>query len=309
LSIRLLAYAGSCRTSTPSDARSVAVEKCQLGVVRTKQRLFKEALQAFDEGRQLFMRLNEQAMVAMTWHQTGNVHFEMRQSEAAENAYLNSLRFAVRSGDVRSQANTLAQLGALYSEQLWRLEDAVGFYRQAIDKYTEAGDVATASRASSNLSNALRKLCRLDAAREESRLAIERGAPFGHSAKPWITWSTLSKIEHDAGDLAAAAKAKKEAVACFLEYRRDGGEDVHVAGRICHEVYKHLLNGDTDAASSQLERIVAELPELASIRVFIQVLQAIVAGSRDHFLDETPGLDYAMAAEILLLLEKLENHR
>jgi hypothetical protein len=42
------------------------------------------------------------------------------------------------------------------------------------------------------------------------------------------------------------------------------------------------------------------------IRPFIQALQAIVDGSRDRALADTPGLHYRMAAEILFLLETLE---
>ena len=40
---------------------------------------------------------------------------------------------------------------------------------------------------------------------------------------------------------------------------------------------------------------------------YIRALQAIVAGSRDRGLAGAPDLDYAMAAEILLLIETLEN--
>jgi hypothetical protein len=42
------------------------------------------------------------------------------------------------------------------------------------------------------------------------------------------------------------------------------------------------------------------------IRPLIEALQAIVTGSRDRTLAETPGLDYKMAAEILFLLETIE---
>jgi hypothetical protein len=45
---------------------------------------------------------------------------------------------------------------------------------------------------------------------------------------------------------------------------------------------------------------------VSRVRAFIQALQAIVAGRRDHTLADAPDLDYTMAAEILFLLETLE---
>jgi hypothetical protein len=45
---------------------------------------------------------------------------------------------------------------------------------------------------------------------------------------------------------------------------------------------------------------------VAPLRPFIHALQAILAGSRDRNLANAPDLDYAMAAEIILLIETLE---
>ena len=71
----------------------------------------------------------------------------------------------------------------------------------------------------------LRKLRRLDEARQEIRRAIECKAQFGHAAEPWTSWAILADIETDAGNPAAAAEAKGKAIACYLAYRRDGGEN------------------------------------------------------------------------------------
>jgi hypothetical protein len=46
-------------------------------------------------------------------------------------------------------------------------------------------------------------------------------------------------------------------------------------------------------------------PEAAELLPFIGALQAVVAGSRDPALADQPGLDYSMAAEVLLLIETL----
>jgi hypothetical protein len=94
----------------------------------------------------------------------------------------------------------------------------------------------------------------------------------------------------------------------YLSYRRDGGENHSHAGRISLAVTQRLLNGETGAATSLLEELSAN-PGAAGLLPFIRALQAIVAGSRDRALADAPDLDYTMAAEILFLIETLEQHR
>jgi hypothetical protein len=71
-------------------------------------------------------------------------------------------------------------------------------------------------------------------------------------------------------------------------------------------VTQALLAGDPWAAASVLEASAADSDQRESLGPFVQALEAIVAGSRDHALADAPDLGYRMAAEILLLLETLE---
>jgi hypothetical protein len=75
------------------------------------------------------------------------------------------------------------------------------------------------------------------------------------------------------------------------------------------DVIQKLIVGDQVGAATQLQGLDRD-PQLdTSTRSFIRVIQAIVAGSRDRSLADTPGLKYRMAAEILFLLETLEKLR
>src|ERR1039458_6313745 len=177
-----------------------------------EQRRYEEALKAHKEARKRFTQLDEPGSVAVSWHQTGMVYQEAGQPEAAEDAYRKSLAIQVQLGDVPGQANTLAQLGMLYDDPLGRTEEGVAFLRQAVDKYVEISDVAGEGRNRSNLAIRLRKLRRLDAARQEIRRGIECGAQFGHASSLWASWSILAGIEMDGGNPAAAAEAKRKAV-------------------------------------------------------------------------------------------------
>ena len=148
--------------------------KGQLGTVRLQQRRYPEALAAYAEARERFTQLDEPGTVAVSWHQTGMVYQEAGQPEAAEDAYRKSLAIKVRLGNVAGQASTLSQLGILYDQVLGRIEEAAASSRQAADKYAEIGDAAKRRRRRrSNLGDTLRKLRRLDEARQEIRRAIE----------------------------------------------------------------------------------------------------------------------------------------
>ncbi len=287
------------------DGRGVAVSKRQIGTARLQQRRFPEALAAYAEARKWFTQLDEPHTIAVIWHQTGMVYQAMGQPEAAEDAYRESLAINVRLENVTWQANTLNQLGGLYDEALGRYEEAVLFYRQAADKYVETGDAMQEGRARNNLGDTLRKLRRLDQAWQEIHRAIECKEGLGHMGSAWNAWSILADIETDAGNPAAAAEARAKAIAGYLAYRRDGGENHDVPGRIALAVTQSLLAGDPATAASLLQQQAPRF-EAAGLGGFIRALQAIVAGSRDRTLADAPDMDFGMAAEILFLIETLE---
>jgi tetratricopeptide (TPR) repeat protein len=299
---------GIRRAEQLDDARQIALGKGQLGTVRMQQRRYPEALAAYAEARERFMQLDEPGTVAGIWHQTGMVYGAAGQPEAAEDAYRNSLALEVRFGNVAGQAGTLAHLGMLYDDALGRTEEAVAFLRQAVEKYVEIRDAAHEGMTRNNLSEALRKLRRLDEARQEIRRAIECGAQFGHASEPWKTWAILADIETEADNPTAAAEAKRKAIAYYLACRRDGGENHFTDGRISLAVTQSLLAGDPAQAASLLQQLAAN-PDAAWLPPFIRALRAIVAGSRDRTLADAPDLNYSMASEILFLLETLEKSR
>jgi tetratricopeptide (TPR) repeat protein len=227
------------------------------------------------------------------------------QPEAAEEAYNQSLAIEVRLGNQYGQARTLGVIGILYDDVLQRPEEAVAFYRRAVEIYGEIGDLAKEGLTWNNLAITLVKLHRIKEARQTISRAIECKAPFGHTAQPWISWNILTVIETAAGDSAAAADAWHQAISAFLAYRRDGGENQSGSGRLALDVRQALASGDPAEAASLLQQLATD-PVWAEHLPFLTALQAITAGSRDRSLAEDPGLDYEEAAEVLLLIEALE---
>lgn len=286
--------------------RDVAVGKAQLGSVRLRQHRNEEALKNYDEARERFIRLGDSSAVAATWHQIGIVHKQAGDAEAADVAYRNSLAIKVRLGNVAAQASTLTELGNLYADVLGRLEEAVAFVRQATDKYVEVRDASKEAVTRSNLALFLTKLRRFEEARQEVRRAITLKEQFGNACEPWISWAVLADIEMDTGDSIAATEAKKKAIEQYLAYRRDGGENYNLDGRICFAVTQVLLAGESAAATSLVQQWLSR-PDLPPwLRPFFHALEAIIAGSRDRTLAEASELNYSMAAEILFLIETLE---
>jgi len=285
--------------------RSVAVGQVQLGTVWLQQHRYAKALVSYEQAREHFQNLDEPGSVATAWHQIGMVHQESGRPDAAEAAYRKALKIKVRLSDVAGQADTLVQLGNLYDGVLQRPEEAVAFTRQAADKYVEIGDVAGEGLVRNNLAETLRKLRRLDEARREIQRAIECKAAFGHAARPWTSWAILAAIETDAGNLSAAAEAKRQAITAYLAYRRDGGENQFGAGRLCLAITQALLADQPDAAVDQLRQEAARY-EASGYGGYIHALQSLVAGQRDPALAAALGLTYDMSAEILFLIETLE---
>ena len=189
-------------------------------------------------------------------------------------------------------------------------EEAAAFYQQAVNKSVESGDISNEGFRRNNLADTLRQLTRFDEARQEILRAIECKSQFGHASRLWTSWAVLAEIEREDGNLTASEDAKSKAIACYLAYRRDGGENHDRGGRISLAVTELLLASDdataTSLPSSNSPRI--RTPS-TSLGTFIRALQAIVEGSRDHTLADAPDLDYGMAAEILLLIETLEKPR
>jgi tetratricopeptide (TPR) repeat protein len=293
------------RAEQQGDERQLAVAKGQLGTVRLLQRRYRDALDAHAEAREHFAKLGEPGSVAVIWHQTGEVYREAGQPEAAEDAYRRSLALEVQLGEVGGQANTLGALGNLYSD-LDRAEEAASLYQQAADLFVAIGDAQAEGTCWSNLGDTLRKLKRWDEARQAIHRALECKEPFGHAADPWKSWGVLADIEAGVGNAGAAAHARAKAVACYLAYRRDGGENHNPDGRMSLAVAEKLRADDAAGAASFLGELSmhSELPN--RLRPFVPALQAIAAGSRDRSEAEAPELHYTSAAELLVLLDVLE---
>ncbi len=294
------------RAKLLGDYRGIAVGKGNLGTVYLKQHRYAEALTAYQGARGWYIQIGELVKVAQYWYLTGVVHQNAGQPQAAEDAYRQTLAIEVQLSNVAGQARTLNQLGNLYKNVLDHLEEAATFYRQATDKFVEIGDAVSGGRSRSNLGETLRELHRLDEARQEIRQAIKCKAPFGHAAAPWASWSILANIETDADNPTAAAEARAKAIACYLAYRRDGGENHDGPSHLALAVTQSLLAGDLAEAATFLQQLGAHPDAVGPLQTYIRALQAIVAGSRDRALADAPELHYSMAAEILFLIETLE---
>ncbi len=178
----------------------MAVGKGQLATVRMYQKKYAEALAEYQSALAIFEKQNEPQSIATAWHQIGMVHQEAGDYESAEAAYRRSLEISSQNNDRDGQAKSLTQLGNLYDDELNRSEEAVVFYRQAVDIAVEMGDIAKEGLRRNNIASTLRKLKRYDEARAEIMRAIECDKQFGHASEPWKTFNQLCQIEEATGN-------------------------------------------------------------------------------------------------------------
>jgi tetratricopeptide (TPR) repeat protein len=298
------AYEDAIGLDEKRDAlRDVAVGKGQLASVRKDQKRYADALQGYQQALALFQQLDEPGTVATIWHQIGMTHRMAGDFAQAEQAYRQSLSIESQRGNKAGEASSLDELGILYN-YMGKLEDSVKYHRAAIDIRHRLGDLNAEGRSRNNVAIQLIKLQRYDEARPELLRAIECKQAFGHAAEPWKTWNILHDLEQASGNPLAAREARQQALAAFLAYRRDGGENHEGGGRLALMVGQAIQQGDTAEVEQQIGRNL-QAPAWQN-KNFLHKLQAIIAGERDLSLAEDEGLRFDLAAELVLLLEGLQ---
>lgn len=289
------------RGEKSADRRGVAIGKQNLANIAQRQKRYADALQGYQQALALFQQLDEPGAVATVWHQIGITHRMAGDFAQAEQAYRQSLSIKSQQGNKAGEASSLIELGNLYDA--WnRPEQAVSFYRQAAGMFVALGDLRSEGFARGNLASTFLKLQRWNEALSEILRKIECDQAFGHAAEPWKTWDILHDLEQASGNPPAAREARQQALAAFLAYRRDGGENHDGGGRLALAVGQAIQQGDT----AEVEQMIGQLLETWQNKNFLRKLQAIIAGERDLDLAEDEGLHYELAAELVLLLEGLQ---
>jgi tetratricopeptide (TPR) repeat protein len=285
--------------------RHIAVAKGQLGTIYFYQGNFAAALASHRAAKDAFAALGEPGSVAAAWHNIGMVCRKAEQFDEATNAYTQALAIWVQLGDRAREAATLGELGNI-SQARGRLEDVVAFQRQAADKFAELHDLAGEGKARTNAGDALVKLGRFDDARRELDRAMACNGPFGQAATPWRTLMILHDLEEATGHPEAASSARKTAIALFLDYRRGGGEN-HASGADLVQLIAQAIQQNESAEAARYLAALAAKPAMpAALLPLFRKLQSILRGARDLALADDPSLYFRDAAELRLLLERLQ---
>lgn len=286
------------------DKRAAAVSQGGLAYTYMLLERYNDALKIFARVRDFFIATGEPSSVAISWHNTGIVYRQAKQYQQAERAYKNSLAISMSNKYLESQASTLNELGALYSERKY-LEYGLTFSKQAADIYTKLQNPQREGRARHNIAVSLGRLQRYDEARRELLRAIECKQPFGHAAQIWKTWDILHDLELAEGNAQAAAEARANAIAAYLAYRRARGESQANTTPLYALVYQAIAQDKTDEAAEELKQYARPDASAWLTRLLIH-LHAILDGARDPAIADDPALNYADAVELQLLLESLQ---
>lgn len=291
------------RSEKLGNIRAATIGKTQLAHVYLEQNRYADALRIYQEALAYAQQLNEPGTSAIIWHQIGMTCLEAGDYPLAEQAYRQALIIDSRQGNRSGEANALDALGVVY-DRMGKTEDSIQYHQSAADIYTELNDLNGESRSRNNLAIRLSKLGRYDEARPQLQRTLECAQAFGYTAEPWKTWNSLYELELACGNQQAAHQAYQQAVNTYLAYRRDGGENHEVDGRLCADIFQAIRSGQ----GANFAPILAQLLHTDAWRDdpnLLLKLQAIVAGSRDFSLATDAGLFYRDAVEIQLLLEQL----
>jgi hypothetical protein len=117
----------------------------------------------------------------------------------------------------------------------------------------------------------------------------------------------LCDLERAVGNSAAAAAARQRALDAYLAYRRAGGESqlTGAAPQLVAMAYEAVQSGQTAAAAGQFDALLQRRDLPGAYRSLLAGLKSILNGHRNPTLAADPNLNYAVAAELQLLLERL----
>ncbi|CAK8720777.1 TIR domain-containing protein [Candidatus Electrothrix laxa] len=290
------------------DFRQVAVGKMQLATLHLDKGYYNDAFAGYNEALNIFEKLKEPASVAKIWHQIGMVYQRGEQYEEAEAAYRRSLEMNTQCRNLTGQAMCFGQLGYLYGYKLNRAEEAIVFSRQAADLYAQLEDKRHEGSSRTNIASALRQLNRYDEARQEITRAIKCKQKIGIAVHPWKSFDILYDIEVAEGNLDAAKAAWSKARDTYLTYRQQGGYAQADIGKFVDQVVDAVRQGKKEAmvlALAQSAR-TKDMPNRG--KIFAPKLLTVLNGSRDPALADDPALNYADAAEVLFLMERMAGH-
>jgi tetratricopeptide (TPR) repeat protein len=287
-------------------ARGQAHDRLKLGILERCSGRLTNAMDMISQSLDEFQMWGEETMVQKAWLEMGTVYQEAGCYDDAETAYRKSLEIEARTNNRDGQAATLNQLGNLYDDCLNRPEEAVIFCRQAADIFVELKDMLKEGAARNNIAKTLYKLKRYDEARQEIMRAVECDSQFGHNADPWKTFAVLQIIETADGNHEAARVAWQQARAAYLAYRQQGGYEQSKGGKLVEHVLGLIAQQKTDQIEPLLNQLANDPDSPSSLKQLIQAVVTILNGSRDTGLADDPALNYADAAEILFLIERLD---
>ena len=116
----------------------------------------------------------------------------------------------------------------------------------------------------------------------------------------------MHQIETDVGNEDPAWEAWVKAREAYLGYRQQGGYAAQgQGGKIVEQVMGLVSQEKIDKIEPLFSQLASDLDADDSLKEFMQVVITILNGSRDKTLADDSALNYADAAEVLFLIERL----
>ncbi|EIJ34991.1 CHAT domain-containing protein [Thiothrix nivea] len=282
--------------------RGIAISKSYLANIELSKNQYETAISLYQECLLIFNDLGEPA--AKIIYQIGMVYRHLGKYLEAEKAYRKALEIETKIKNVLGQAHSLHELGNLYNDA-GNPGRAIDFYFQASNAYADCGELSAECLARSHLAEMWFEMGDYGEAYSEANKAIGMGENQGHEALIWKSFELLHRLEEKMGNLKEAHQAWRQALTAYLAYRRDGGENNESGGCLALAVRRAIQQGDMEEAQQLLDTELVD-ESWGEHKNFLNKLQTIIAGERDLTLAEDDSLHYSLAAELIFLLEQLQ---
>ncbi|MFK7921004.1 MAG: tetratricopeptide repeat protein, partial [Bacteroidia bacterium] len=290
-----------------NDIKGEAISKGELAGLFIMMGKFEMALSLLKEVIELFHIIKDNKSIATAWHQLGKVYVGLEEMSKAEEAYQAAMRINVQRNNYSEQALTLGQLGQLYQARE-RYSDAIICYQRSADLFQKLGNLNAEGAQRNHLAELFMEIRKYENVRFEVQRAIKCFESFDLSHRPWISFGILYLLEVEEGNLQEAKAAWLKARNIYLEYRQYGGIDITLSYKSTIMLLKPLIAGEGNELLSDFNELHVN-QNLPYYEIILVKLKTILQGSRETSLADDMSLPYNAAADILWLLEQLDESK
>ena len=200
-----------------SQKSSLAITYHQLGRVHEELKQYEQARKYYQKALEIKNECDDSFSPAATYHQLGRIAQELREYEQAREYYLQALDFFIKNDDRFSQAGSYHQLGRV-AQELREYEQAQEYYLQALAIYDQYNNRFFQAVVYHQLGVVFQELGEYEQARNCYLQALEIYINYGDHYEQAKTYHQLGRIEEQFRQFQQARKYYLQTLDLYDQY-------------------------------------------------------------------------------------------